>query len=163
MQQSKGGCLVFCKSRKGCESGATEMSKMIHQATISEDDRAARMSVAMNLLADQSARAHQPLEALLLAATGVAYHHAELSACERRTVEKAFRSGVIHTLFCTTTLAAGRTGLSAVSILMADFTAWYVGRSCSWALFFGHSSYGMQASIYRLACASSGATTIARH
>lgn len=112
MQASKGGCLVFCRSRKGCEVGATEMSKLIHQNSIPEDARAARISVAMDLLTSQSAHAHQPLQELLLTATGVAYHHAELSPCERRVVEQAFRSGALHTLFCTTTLAAGDTILA---------------------------------------------------
>ena len=83
------------------------MSAMIDASSISEDVRASRISLALGLLAEQSAQAHQPLKDLLIAATGVGYHHAELSPCERSTIESGFRSGLIHTLFCTSTLAAG--------------------------------------------------------
>eukprot|EP00892_Ulva_mutabilis_P007224 jgi/Ulvmu1/4874/UM020_0160.1 len=107
MQGSKGGCLVFCNSRKACESSAIAMCKQVPQGAISDDDRQARLSVALDLLATQSGQLHQPLQELMLTAAGVAYHHAELSYSERRAVEQAFRAGLFHTLFCTSTLAAG--------------------------------------------------------
>lgn len=113
VQEATGGCLVFCKSRKGCEASATVMSKVISQEAISEVSRQQRISVALDLLATQSGRMHQPLHELLLTATGVAYHHAELSPSERRAVEQAFRDGIFHTLFCTSTLAAGDDGPEA--------------------------------------------------
>ncbi|KAJ4950046.1 hypothetical protein NE237_026878 [Protea cynaroides] len=100
--------LVFCSSRKGCESTARHVSKFLKKFSSSNpDDQSEFIDIAsaIEALRRCPAGVDPVLEETL--PTGVAYHHAGLTIEEREIVETCYRRGLVRVLTATSTLAAG--------------------------------------------------------
>ncbi|XP_022127039.2 helicase POLQ-like [Pieris rapae] len=97
----KDSCLVFCPTKRNCQSVATLLCNMQRSDMLSHrvQDRIALQSA----LRTEGASA----DLVRCVRAGVAYHHAGLASDERCLLEQAFRAGVISVLCCTSTLAAG--------------------------------------------------------
>ncbi|KAG9455791.1 hypothetical protein H6P81_000299 [Aristolochia fimbriata] len=100
--------LIFCSSRKGCESTARHVAKFLKMfsATAREGGcEYADASSAIDGLRKCPAGLDPILEETL--PSGVAYHHAGLTVEEREIVETCYRKGLVRVLAATSTLAAG--------------------------------------------------------
>ncbi|TKY58268.1 Helicase and polymerase-containing protein TEBICHI [Spatholobus suberectus] len=100
--------LIFCSSRKGCESTAKHIAKFLKSFTIDvndNDSEFADVSSAINSLGKCPAGLDPILEEIL--PSGVAFHHAGLTVEEREIVETCYRKGLLRVLTATSTLAAG--------------------------------------------------------
>ncbi|GFP80266.1 helicase and polymerase-containing protein tebichi [Phtheirospermum japonicum] len=100
--------LIFCSSRKGCESTARHIAKYLKRFSVSP--RSAQgdsfdVAFAIDSLRRSPAGLDPVLEETL--PFGVAYHHAGLTVEERETVETCYRKGLVRVLTATSTLAAG--------------------------------------------------------
>ena len=100
-------CLIFCPSRKRTRTLALQLASAFETAVPSPSRQvaAAREGLARSLVVAGEGRPDTDL--VECARAGVAFHHAHLSSREKGLVEDAFRRGTVHTLTCTTTLAAG--------------------------------------------------------
>lgn len=125
------GVLVFCGSKKDCETFAEHMYQQIERIVSFNPDNTkipeATKKLALNAksflvsevlkqngafqaeileqLARQSASQTELLKRTLPFA--VAYHHSSLSSDERDIIETGFKEGHIKVIFCTPTLASG--------------------------------------------------------
>ncbi|KAK4364934.1 hypothetical protein RND71_016292 [Anisodus tanguticus] len=100
--------LIFCSSRKGCESTARHVAKYIKRFSLnhlSSQNKSIDITSAIDALRRSPAGLDPILEETLPA--GVAYHHAGLTVEERETVETCYRKGLVRVLTATSTLAAG--------------------------------------------------------
>ncbi|MQL93723.1 hypothetical protein Taro_026365, partial [Colocasia esculenta] len=100
--------LLFCSSRKGCESTARHVSKFLKGFSVSTHEAACEYSDSASVL-EALRRCPAGLDPILeeTIPSGVAYHHAGLTAEEREIVETCYRKGLIRVLTATSTLAAG--------------------------------------------------------
>lgn len=106
--QEGNSVLLFCSSRKGCESTARHVSKYLKKfAAKVQDDQSEFVdaSAAIDALRRSPVGLDPTLEETL--PFGVAYHHAGLTVEEREVVETCYRKGIIRVLTATSTLAAG--------------------------------------------------------
>ncbi|XP_071919297.1 helicase and polymerase-containing protein TEBICHI isoform X1 [Coffea arabica] len=100
--------LIFCSSRKGCESTARHVAKYLKKFSVSPQNgqnELMDLEFAIDALHRSPAGLDPVLEETLPA--GVAYHHAGLTVEERETVETCYRKGFVRVLTATSTLAAG--------------------------------------------------------
>ncbi|GAB4837362.1 hypothetical protein Ancab_002239 [Ancistrocladus abbreviatus] len=99
--------LVFCSSRKGCESTARHVSRYIKRFSVKmqHDSDFIDIFAAIDALRRCPVGLDPILEETL--PSGVAYHHAGLTVEEREIVESCYRKGLIRVLTATSTLAAG--------------------------------------------------------
>ncbi|KAF9615751.1 hypothetical protein IFM89_026208 [Coptis chinensis] len=99
--------LIFCSSRKGCESTARHVSKFIKQFPVGTHDLSDFDDVDSAI--DALRRCPVGLDPILeeTLPSGVAYHHAGLTVEEREIVETCYRKGLVRVLTATSTLAAG--------------------------------------------------------
>ncbi|KAM1247252.1 hypothetical protein TB2_043362 [Malus domestica] len=100
--------LIFCSSRKGCESTARHVSRFLKKFSPnirSDDSEFHDVALAIDALRRCPAGLDPVLEETLPA--GVAYHHAGLTVEEREIVENCYRRGLVRVLTATSTLAAG--------------------------------------------------------
>ncbi|KAL8063378.1 hypothetical protein ABFX02_01G023200 [Erythranthe guttata] len=100
--------LIFCSSRKGCESTAKHIAKHLKRFSVSprsEQGESFDVAFAIDALQRSPAGLDPVLEETL--PFGVAYHHAGLTVEERETVETCYRKGLVRVLTATSTLAAG--------------------------------------------------------
>ncbi|CDY23339.1 BnaA08g12070D [Brassica napus] len=106
--QEGNSVLIFCSSRKGCESTARHISKLIKKVVIDVDrEQSEFMDIqsAIDALRRSPSGVDPVLEETL--PSGVAYHHAGLTVEEREIVETCYRKGLVRVLTATSTLAAG--------------------------------------------------------
>ncbi|EOA15743.1 hypothetical protein CARUB_v10006788mg [Capsella rubella] len=106
--QEGNSVLIFCSSRKGCESTARHISKFIKKFPIDVDgENSEFMDIrsAIDALQRSPSGVDPVLEETL--PFGVAYHHAGLTVEEREIVETCYRKGLVRVLTATSTLAAG--------------------------------------------------------
>lgn len=99
--------LIFCSSRKGCESTARHIAKYLEKNCVSphnEDNDFFDIHSAIDSLRRSAAGLDPILEETL--PLGVAYHHAGLTVEEREAVE-TFCKGLVRVLTASSTLAAG--------------------------------------------------------
>ncbi|XP_028966525.1 helicase POLQ-like [Galendromus occidentalis] len=95
--------LVFCPTRKNCESVALNLSRFLKPEL-----RDFRVENKIGLLKALSAEAGRICPVLRKTIPfGVAYHHSGLTNDERKLVEEAYIVGTLSCLCCTSTLAAG--------------------------------------------------------
>ncbi|KAH6760621.1 mammalian DNA polymerase-like protein [Perilla frutescens var. frutescens] len=100
--------LIFCSSRKGCESTAKHIAKYLKGFYVNpngEQGESFDIAFAIDSLRRSPAGLDPILEETL--PFGVAYHHAGLTVEERETVEMCYRKGLVRVLTATSTLAAG--------------------------------------------------------
>lgn len=123
-------CLVFCSTKKNCESVSKLISSNLPSA-LREWKSTEKLKLARALgvsflhltpfslvflkfiilikimfrLQQESGRLCPVLRSTL--PYGIAYHHSGLTADERQLIEEAFTSGTLCCLCCTSTLAAG--------------------------------------------------------
>lgn len=98
--------LIFCSSRKGCESTARHIAKFLKSFTVDVNDcEFADITSAITSLGKCPAGLDPVLEETL--PSGVAFHHAGLTVEEREIVETCYRKGLLRVLTATSTLAAG--------------------------------------------------------
>jgi hypothetical protein len=126
-------CLVFCPSRKKTQelAGALARAVQLCPALSSGGNGghgggrggggaaggAARRRVEQML--ETAADGYPDPNLVAAVRCGVGYHHAQMPKKEKEIVEEAFRRGALHTLTCTTTLAAG-VNLPARRVLILD-------------------------------------------
>ncbi|XP_022754544.1 helicase and polymerase-containing protein TEBICHI isoform X4 [Durio zibethinus] len=100
--------LIFCSTRKGCESTATHVSKFLKKFSVNvngDNSEFVDITSAINALRRSPAGLDPILEENL--PSGVAYHHAGLTVEEREIIETCYRRGFVRVLTATSTLAAG--------------------------------------------------------
>ncbi|KAJ8751696.1 hypothetical protein K2173_025862 [Erythroxylum novogranatense] len=99
--------LIFCSSRKGCESTARHVSKFLKKwsVTFHNDSEFSDIASAVDALRKSPAGLDPTLEETF--PSGVAYHHAGLTVEEREIIETCYRRGLLRVLTATSTLAAG--------------------------------------------------------
>ncbi|KAI3835318.1 hypothetical protein MKW98_020434 [Papaver atlanticum] len=100
--------LIFCSSRKGCESTAKHVAKFLKKFPTSNNDDQSELSDISSAI-DALKRSPVGLDPVLeeTLPSGVAYHHAGLTVEEREVVETCYRKGLVRVLTATSTLAAG--------------------------------------------------------
>eukprot|EP00002_Diphylleia_rotans_P022174 TRINITY_DN4341_c0_g1_i19.p1 TRINITY_DN4341_c0_g1~~TRINITY_DN4341_c0_g1_i19.p1 ORF type:complete len:1747 (-),score=308.26 TRINITY_DN4341_c0_g1_i19:1105-6345(-) len=117
--EQKCSTLVFCSTKKGCETCATMIasSPLFHRFPCSMD---------RETLLEELRRTPGGLDPTLekTVPKGVAYHHAGLTVEERALIEAAYRKGVVQVLAATSTLAVG-VNLPARRVILRSP---YVGR-----------------------------------
>ncbi|GAB2275633.1 hypothetical protein Dimus_010390 [Dionaea muscipula] len=99
--------LLFCSSRKGCESTARHVSRYLKKLSAKPDDGNDFLDASSAI--DALRRCPVGLDPVLeeTLPCGVAYHHAGLTVEEREIIETFYRKGVVRVLTATSTLAAG--------------------------------------------------------
>ncbi|XP_052209368.1 helicase and polymerase-containing protein TEBICHI isoform X2 [Diospyros lotus] len=106
--QEGNSVLLFCSSRKGCETTARHVAKFLRNFPVSaHNDKSDLMDVTSAI--DALRRCPAGLDPILeeTLPSGVAYHHAGLTVEEREIVETCYRKGLVRVLTATSTLAAG--------------------------------------------------------
>ncbi|KAJ1257461.1 hypothetical protein BS78_K017400 [Paspalum vaginatum] len=100
--------LLFCSSRKGCESTARHVAKFLKLASVGSSNVSSEFVDAASAI-EALRRCPAGLDPVLEETLpfGVAYHHAGLTVEEREIVESCYRKGLIRVLTATSTLAAG--------------------------------------------------------
>ncbi|XP_019052387.1 PREDICTED: helicase and polymerase-containing protein TEBICHI isoform X2 [Nelumbo nucifera] len=100
--------LLFCSSRKGCESTAKHVAKFLKGFSAGIRDGLTEFTDITSAI-DALRRCPVGLDPILeeTLPSGVAYHHAGLTVEEREIVETCYRKGLLRVLTATSTLAAG--------------------------------------------------------
>ncbi|KAG6649379.1 hypothetical protein CIPAW_07G208100 [Carya illinoinensis] len=100
--------LIFCSSRKGCESTARHVAKFLERFSVNVRNNQSEF-VDITSAIDALRRCPVGLDPILEETFpfGVAYHHAGLTVEEREVVETCYRRGLLRVLTATSTLAAG--------------------------------------------------------
>lgn len=100
-------CLIFCPSRKRTRTLAVQLARAFETTMPSPRREVASARDGLARALAYAAEGTPDRDLVECCRRGVAYHHAHLSKREKDLVEDAFRRGTLHTLTCTTTLAAG--------------------------------------------------------
>ncbi|NLE64752.1 MAG: DEAD/DEAH box helicase [Elusimicrobia bacterium] len=103
--RGKGQALVFVNSRRSTQAVARELSAWV-APLLTPEERKALASIAK----EAAPSLHATKICTKLAEClkhGVAFHHAGLRPQQRELIEENFKSGLIKTISCTPTLAAG--------------------------------------------------------
>uniref|UniRef100_A0A182PBR8 DNA polymerase theta n=1 Tax=Anopheles epiroticus TaxID=199890 RepID=A0A182PBR8_9DIPT len=95
-------CLVFCPTKNKCETLCAMLAT--HLPARLAEHRAEEKEQIIRALKEDGSIAPVLPQAFRV---GIAYHHAGLTQDERRTIEDAYRAGILSLIVCTSTLAAG--------------------------------------------------------
>ncbi|ETO20843.1 hypothetical protein RFI_16367 [Reticulomyxa filosa] len=110
--QKKHSCLVFCSSKRLCETVALHLSNVLPKACPFNPTIAYNASLLnkRDMLCKELAKTQFGLDSTLSKTIphGIAFHHGGLTIDERSLIENAFRDGVLCVLTATSTLAAGK-------------------------------------------------------
>ncbi|XP_047322143.1 helicase and polymerase-containing protein TEBICHI [Impatiens glandulifera] len=106
--QEGNSVLIFCSSRKGCESTAKHVAKFIKKFPVTYHNGQSEFD-SIDHIIDALRKSPGGLDPVLeeTIPCGVAYHHAGLTVEEREIVETCYRKGIVRVLTATSTLAAG--------------------------------------------------------
>lgn len=94
--------LIFCSSKKGCETTATQLTGLL-SIELKNHKKEEKLKLISELKSLHSI--DEVLEKTI--PFGIAYHHSGLTSEEREFIEDAYRNKIISVLCCTSTLAAG--------------------------------------------------------
>eukprot|EP01018_Ginkgo_biloba_P001647 Gb_33083 [translate_table: standard] len=100
--------LLFCSSRKACETTARHVAKFLKEFSIHSKVNDLYFKDAFTAV-EELRKCPAGLDPTLgeTLPSGVAYHHAGLTVEEREIVETCYRQGIVRVLTATSTLAAG--------------------------------------------------------
>ncbi|KAJ7544985.1 hypothetical protein O6H91_09G101700 [Diphasiastrum complanatum] len=100
--------LLFCSSRRACETSALHVAKYLPAFSITANDNIPGYKDGPAAVEElrRSPAGIDPILSETLPA-GVAYHHAGLTAEERDVIESCYKQGIVRVLAATSTLAAG--------------------------------------------------------
>ena len=114
---SGGQCLVFVNTRRSTETLASELGSIVKGRL---GDRSAEIGAAgKRLLGEQEEPTALGAKLARCLRNGCAFHHAGLTAAQRKFVESNFREGNIGVIAATPTLAAG-INLPARTVIVRD-------------------------------------------
>eukprot|EP00873_Tetraselmis_striata_P036620 jgi/Tetstr1/456884/TSEL_043555.t1 len=105
--------LVFCQSRQQCQSCATRMAAALPEVVWGAHGRpwppaqAEQLRAALCERLVEATEGSPDPELTTALRSGIAYHHAGLTAEEREIVEDGYRQGTLQVIAATSTLAAG--------------------------------------------------------
>tara|TARA_B100000003_G_scaffold206305_1_gene221584 strand:- start:12 stop:2618 length:2607 start_codon:yes stop_codon:yes gene_type:complete len=121
--EEKGQLLIFVGTRRSAESEALKLSKRVYKILEKENpERLKELNQLSQTLEGRSQTAMgEKLSQCIVG--GVAFHHAGLTHTQRKSIEKAFKSGLLIALSATPTLAAG-VNLPARRVLVRDVKRW---------------------------------------
>tara|TARA_A100001388_G_C28772056_1_gene504554 strand:- start:2403 stop:4319 length:1917 start_codon:yes stop_codon:yes gene_type:complete len=121
--QQDGQLLIFVGTRRSAESEALKLSKRVYKVLEKENpDRLKQLKQLSQSLDGRSQTAMgEKLSQCIIG--GVAFHHAGLTHTQRKSIEEAFKSGLLIALSATPTLAAG-VNLPARRVLVRDVKRW---------------------------------------
>ncbi len=110
--------LAFISTRRGTEAAAERASSVVRERlTAQETMHLAVLSERVRKVLEHPTRQCERLALCLKG--GTAFHHAGLTNKQRSLVEKAFRDGLVKSIFATPTLAAGM-NLPAWMVIVRD-------------------------------------------
>lgn len=119
-----GQCLVFEATRRNCSEFAEKlgvhMKNQLDPESIPELEK-----LAHKLVAENDNHLSHVLSGTIR--NGVAFHHAGLNATQRDVVESGFKKGLIKTIICTPTLAAGL-NLPARRVIIRNYKRFVPGK-----------------------------------
>jgi helicase len=120
-----GQCLMFVSTRKSAETMARRACMVVAKC-IGAAGAGGALAVASEL--EQSEQEHTSMAGRLAEAAkcGVAFHHAGLTAAQRKAVEGGFKAGKLKLLVATPTLAAG-INLPARTVIIRDIKRFEAG------------------------------------
>ncbi|TPX62729.1 DNA-directed DNA polymerase [Spizellomyces sp. 'palustris'] len=108
--------LIFCSSKKHCESTATFLAQILHDVG-DEETKFQRLNVVRELERATPAKPDEVLPNLIM--KGIAFHHSGVLTQEKEIIEDAYRAGIIRVMTCTSTLAMG-VNLPARRVIFRD-------------------------------------------
>lgn len=112
-----GQCLVFVNTRKSSESLATELGQVTKKHRQDRSEELTRLS--RRLVAEQDEPTGLGSRLARCIKSGSAFHHAGLTAAQRKLVETSFKNGSLACIVATPTLAAG-INLPARTVVIRD-------------------------------------------
>lgn len=114
---SGGQCLVFVNTRKSSESLASDLTRLTktYRNDMSED----LLMLSKRLVAEQEEPTSLGNRLARCIKNGCAFHHAGLTAAQRKLVETSFKRGLLACIVATPTLAAG-INLPARTVVVRD-------------------------------------------
>lgn len=112
-------CLVFVNTRRSTESLASKLGKIVGQTQ--DDENAKTLAVLSDdIIKGQSEPTIIGRKLANCVRHGAAFHNAGLTNEQRKTVEKAFKKGLLRCIVATPTLAAG-INLPARRVIIRDY------------------------------------------
>ena len=126
--EADGQMIVFVATRRSAQSEARKLAKRLHKYLEREDPE--RLQGLAALAEKISHESDSSMGDVLITSIrgGVSFHHAGLTAKQRKLVESGFKRGLIAAIIATPTLAAG-INLPARRVLLRDLKRWDGGMS----------------------------------
>uniref|UniRef100_A0AAF5D4A8 Uncharacterized protein n=1 Tax=Strongyloides stercoralis TaxID=6248 RepID=A0AAF5D4A8_STRER len=109
--------LIFCPTKDSCENLCSLLSEILAEDPVYADNDPRKEDLIEMIRNDNGGRICEIMEYGIL--VGVCYHHSGITVEERDRIETAFKSGILHTLCATSTLAAG-VNLPARRVIIKD-------------------------------------------
>ena len=105
--KTTGGNIVYCSGKDKTIDLAIQYANFLQVLKITTDEEKAEQKIRDEIAEEIKKEIHEEYYLAELIKKGVAYHVGYLPNSLRDTIEKAFKSGIIKTIFCTSTLMEG--------------------------------------------------------
>lgn len=105
--KTTGGNIVYCSGKDKTINLAIQYANFLPALKITTDEEKAEQKRRDEIAEEIKKEIHEEYYLAELIKKGVAYHVGYLPNSLRDTIEKAFKSGIIKTIFCTSTLMEG--------------------------------------------------------